>query len=94
MKKTNIYRKPMGENLFEGNPLERLSKRVNYEMFCPIINIIPVFIPSSPCNNSLYFYMRIGSNCLREDKYLTLKSFYWVDEYYSQHDFRYILFSN
>ena len=48
MKKTTIYRRPMGENLFEeeltvealsemGNPLERLSKRVDFEMFRPIL---------------------------------------------------------
>lgn len=48
MKKTTIYRRPMGENLFEeeltvealsemGNPLERLSKKVDFEMFRPIL---------------------------------------------------------
>ncbi|MBR1498933.1 MAG: IS5/IS1182 family transposase, partial [Bacteroidaceae bacterium] len=47
MEKTKIYRRPMGENLFEeeltvealsamGNPLERLSEKVNFEMFRPI----------------------------------------------------------
>ena len=44
MQKTTIYRKPMGENLFEeeftidavsqmGNPLERLAALVDFEMF-------------------------------------------------------------
>lgn len=44
MQKTTIYRKPMGENLFEeeftiealsqmGNPLEKLSSLVDFEMF-------------------------------------------------------------
>jgi IS5 family transposase len=48
MEKTTIYRKPMGVNLFEeeltvealsamGNPLERLSKKVDFEMFRPIL---------------------------------------------------------
>jgi IS5 family transposase len=48
MEKTTIYRRPMGENLFEeeftvealslmGNPLERLSRRVDFEMFRPIL---------------------------------------------------------
>ena len=46
MQKTNLYRKPMGESLFEeeftikalsemGNPLELLSKLVDFEMFRP-----------------------------------------------------------
>ena len=44
MQKSTIYRKPMGENLFEeeftidalsqmGNPLERLAALVDFEMF-------------------------------------------------------------
>ena len=44
-----IYRKPMGENLFEeeftvealsqmGNPLERLSSLVDFEMFRPVVS--------------------------------------------------------
>ena len=44
MQKSTIYRKPMGENLFEeeftiealsqmGNPLEQLSSLVDFEMF-------------------------------------------------------------
>lgn len=48
MQKTTIYRQPMSENLFEeeftvdalsklGNPLERLSKLVDFEMFRPIL---------------------------------------------------------
>ncbi len=48
MKKTTIYRKPMGENLFEeeftidalsalGNPLEELSKLIDFEMFRPML---------------------------------------------------------
>jgi len=48
MEKTTVYRMPMGENLFEeeftvealslmGNPLERLSRRVDFEMFRPIL---------------------------------------------------------
>ena len=47
MDKLTIYRKPMGENLFEeeftvealsqmGNPLERLSSLVDFEMFRPV----------------------------------------------------------
>ena len=46
MQKTTIYRKPMGENLFEeeftiealsqmGNPLERLASLIDFEMFRP-----------------------------------------------------------
>ena len=46
MQKTTIYRKPIGESLFEeeftiealsqmGNPLEQLSKLVDFEMFRP-----------------------------------------------------------
>ncbi len=48
MDKPTIYRKPMGESLFEeeftvetlsqmGNPLERLSSLVDFEMFCPVL---------------------------------------------------------
>lgn len=48
MEKTTVYRRPMGENLFEeefttealskmGNPLERLSKKVDFEMFRQIL---------------------------------------------------------
>ena len=48
MEKTTIYRKPMGESLFEeeftvealsqmGNPLERLSSLVDFEMFRPVL---------------------------------------------------------
>ncbi|MGM9703917.1 MAG: IS5 family transposase, partial [Prevotella sp.] len=48
MNKTTIYRKPMGESLFEeeftvealsqmGNPLERLSSLVDFEMFRPVL---------------------------------------------------------
>ena len=48
MEKTTVYRRPMGESLFEeeftvealsemGNPLERLSKLVDFEMFRPIL---------------------------------------------------------
>ena len=48
MDKLTIYRKPMGENLFEeeftvealsqmGNPLERLSSLVDFEMFRPVV---------------------------------------------------------
>ena len=48
MDKLTIYRKPMGENLFEeeftiealsqmGNPLERLSSLVDFEMFRPVL---------------------------------------------------------
>ena len=48
MDKKTIYRKPMGESLFEeeftvealslmGNPLERLSKLVDFEMFRPLL---------------------------------------------------------
>ena len=46
MQKTTIYRKPMGENLFEeeftiealsqmGNPLEQLAALVDFEMSFP-----------------------------------------------------------
>ena len=48
MRKTTIYRRPMGENLYEeeltvealadmDNSLERLSKRVDLEKFRPIL---------------------------------------------------------
>ncbi|MBQ6062173.1 MAG: IS5/IS1182 family transposase, partial [Prevotella sp.] len=48
MDKPSIYRKPMGESLFEeeftvealsrmGNPLERLSSLVDFEMFRQIL---------------------------------------------------------
>ena len=48
MDKPTIYRRPMGENLFEeeftiealsqmGNPLERLSSLVDFEMFRPVL---------------------------------------------------------
>lgn len=48
MQKSTIYRKPMGENLFEeeftidalsqmGNPLERLAALVDFEMFRPAL---------------------------------------------------------
>ena len=48
MQKTTIYRKPMGENLFEeeftidalsqmGNPLEQLAALVDFEMFRPAL---------------------------------------------------------
>ncbi|GJG30984.1 hypothetical protein PRBRB14_18630 [Hallella multisaccharivorax DSM 17128] len=48
MQKETIYREPMSESLFEkeftldalsklGNPLERLSKLVDFEMFRPIL---------------------------------------------------------
>ena len=49
MQKYTIYRKPMGENLFEeeftidalsqmGNPLERLAALVDFEMFRPALD--------------------------------------------------------
>ena len=48
MQKSTIYRKPMGENLFEeeftiealsqmGNPLDRLAALVDFEMFRPAL---------------------------------------------------------
>ncbi len=48
MKKPTIYRKPMGESLFDeeftvealsqmGNPLEQLSSLVDFEMFRPVL---------------------------------------------------------
>ena len=53
MKKTTIYRRPMGENLFEeeltiaalsamGNPLEQLAALVDFEMFRPELEDILV----------------------------------------------------
>ena len=53
MQKSTIYRKPMGENLFEeeftiealsqmGNPLERLAALVDFEMFCPALEEVLV----------------------------------------------------
>ena len=53
MQKSTIYRKPMGENLFEeeftidalsqmGNPLERLSALVDFEMFRPALEEVLV----------------------------------------------------
>lgn len=53
MQKTTIYRKPMGENLFEeeftiealsqmGNPLEKLSSLVDFEMFRPALEDVLV----------------------------------------------------
>ena len=53
MHKTTIYRKPMGENLFEeeftiealsqmGNPLEQLSALVDFEMFRPALEDVLV----------------------------------------------------
>lgn len=53
MQKTTIYRKPMGENLFEeeftiealsqmGNPLEQLSALVDFEMFRPALEEVLV----------------------------------------------------
>lgn len=53
MQKPTIYRKPMGENLFEeeftvralsemGNPLERLSSLVDFEMFRPSLEDVLV----------------------------------------------------
>lgn len=53
MQKTTIYRKPMGENLFEeeftiealsqmGNPLEKLSSLVDFEMFRPTLEDVLV----------------------------------------------------
>lgn len=53
MQKTTIYRKPMGENLFEeeftiealsqmGNPLEQLSSLVDFEMFRPALEDVLV----------------------------------------------------
>lgn len=53
MHKPTIYRKPMGENLFEeeftkealskmGNPLEKLSSLIDFEMFRPILEDVLV----------------------------------------------------
>jgi len=53
MKKTTVYRRPMDENLFEGeltiealsamgNPLEQLSALVDFEMFRPELEDILV----------------------------------------------------
>lgn len=53
MQKTTLYRKPMGENLFEeeftidalsqmGNPLERLAALVDFEMFRPALEEVLV----------------------------------------------------
>ena len=53
MQKSTIYRKPMGENLFEeeftidalsqmGNPLERLAALVDFEMFRPALEEVLV----------------------------------------------------
>ena len=53
MQKTTIYRKPMGENLFEeeftiealsrmGNPLEQLAALVDFEMFRPALEEVLV----------------------------------------------------
>ena len=53
MQKTTIYRKPMGENLFEeeftiealsqmGNPLEQLAALVDFEMFRPALEDVLV----------------------------------------------------
>ena len=53
MQKTTIYRKPMGKSLFEedftiealsnmGNPLERLSCLVDFEMFRPALEEVLV----------------------------------------------------
>ena len=53
MKKTTIYRRPKGENLFEeeltiaalsamGNPLEQLAVLVDFEMFRPELEDILV----------------------------------------------------
>ena len=53
MKKTTIYRKPMGENLFEdeltldalsamGNPLEQVSALIDFEMFRPALEEVLV----------------------------------------------------
>jgi len=53
MQKTTVYRKPMGENLFEeeftvralsemGNPLERLSSLVDFELFRPTLEDVLV----------------------------------------------------
>lgn len=53
MQKATIYRKPMGENLFEdeftkealskmGNPLEKLSSLIDFEMFRPLLEDVLV----------------------------------------------------
>ena len=53
MQKSTIYRKPMGENLFEeeftiealsqmGNPLDRLAALVDFEMFRPALEEVLV----------------------------------------------------
>ncbi|EJW90259.1 transposase IS4 family protein, partial [gut metagenome] len=53
MHKPTIYRKPMGENLFEeeftkealskmGNPLEKLSSLIDFEIFRPILEEVLV----------------------------------------------------
>ena len=53
MQKTTIYRRPMGENLFEedftiaalsqlGNPLEQLAALVDFEMFRPALEDVLV----------------------------------------------------
>ena len=53
MQKSTIYRKPMGENLFEeeftievlsqmGNPLEQLAALVDFEMFRPALEEVLV----------------------------------------------------
>ena len=55
MQKSTIYRKPMGENLFEeeftiedlsqmGNPLERLAALVDFEMFRPALEEVWQFV--------------------------------------------------
>ena len=55
MQKSTIYRKPMGENLFEeeftievlsqmGNPLDRLAALVDFEMFRPTLEEVWQFV--------------------------------------------------
>lgn len=70
MQKTTIYRKPMGENLFEeeftiealsqmGNPLEQLAALVDFEMFRPALEDVLV---KKECKTPLTSSLRTPRN--------------------------------
>ena len=74
MQKSTIYRKPMGENLFEeeltidalsqmGNPLEKLASLVDFEMFRPTLEDVLVNKDSrSPIMGGRFLKVRLLQN--------------------------------